>query len=54
MRSAVIVLTVYSEYILLRSFIVGIQGVDKNLVEVAYGMGWLLSSSFQYRLWSEL
>jgi osmoprotectant transport system permease protein len=39
MRSAVIVLTVYSEYILLRSFIVGIQGVDKSLVEVAYGMG---------------
>lgn len=39
MRTAVIVLTVYSEYVLLRSFITGIQGVDPQLVEVATGMG---------------
>lgn len=39
MRSAIIVLTIYSEYVLLRSFIVGIREVDPNLVEVARGMG---------------
>lgn len=39
MRSAIIVLTVYSEYVLLRSFITGIQGVAPTLVEVAQGMG---------------
>lgn len=39
MRTAVIVLTVYCEYILLRSFITGIRGVDANMVEVARGMG---------------
>lgn len=39
MRSAVIVLTIYCEYILLRSFITGIQKVDPQLVEVARGMG---------------
>lgn len=39
MQTAVIVLTVYSEYVLLRSFITGIRGVDPQLVEVATGMG---------------
>ena len=39
MPSAIIVLTIYSEYVLLRSFIVGIREVDPNLVEVAQGMG---------------
>jgi osmoprotectant transport system permease protein len=39
MWTAVIVLTVYSEYILLRSFIIGIRGVDSDLVEVARGLG---------------
>lgn len=39
MRSAIIVLTIYSEYVLLRSFIVGIREVDLSLVEVARGMG---------------
>ncbi|MCH3921670.1 ABC transporter permease [Limosilactobacillus sp.] len=39
MWTAVIVLTVYSEYILLRSFITGIRGVDSDLVEVARGLG---------------
>lgn len=39
MRSAIIVLTVYCEYILLRSFITGIQGVDPSLIEVSRGLG---------------
>ncbi|WP_295729472.1 ABC transporter permease [uncultured Limosilactobacillus sp.] len=39
MRTAIIVLTLYAEYVLLRSFITGIQGVDPQLVEVAIGMG---------------
>lgn len=39
MRTAIIVLTVYCEYILLRSFITGIRGVDPSMVEVAQGMG---------------
>ncbi|WP_057807732.1 ABC transporter permease, partial [Limosilactobacillus pontis] len=39
MKTAVIVLTVYCEYILLQSFITGIRGVDPSLVEVAHGMG---------------
>lgn len=39
MRSAIIVLTVYCEYILLRSFITAVQGVDPLLVKVARGMG---------------
>lgn len=39
MRSAIIVLTIYCEYILLRSFITAVQGVDPLLVKVARGMG---------------
>lgn len=39
MRTAIIVLAVYCEYILLRSFTTGVQGVDPTLVEVARGMG---------------
>lgn len=39
MRTAVIVLTVYCEYVLLRSFITGIRSVDPALVEVAQGLG---------------
>lgn len=39
MRSAIIVLTVYCEYILLRSFITGIRGVNPQLIEVSRGMG---------------
>lgn len=39
MRSAIIVLTIYCEYILLRSFITGIRGVSPQLVEVSRGMG---------------
>lgn len=39
MRSAIIVLTIYCEYILLRSFITGVRGVNQQLVEVARGVG---------------
>lgn len=39
MRTAIIVLTLYCEYVLLRTFITGIQEVDPSLVEVAKGMG---------------
>lgn len=39
MRTAIITLTIYCEYVLLRTFITGIQGVDPTLVEVAKGLG---------------
>ena len=53
MWTAVIVLTVYCEYILLRSFITGIRGVDPAMVEVAKGMGmtkWQVFSKVQLPL----
>jgi len=37
--TAIIVLTFYSEYILLRSFITGIKEIDSNYLEVAKGLG---------------
>lgn len=37
--SAIIVLTFYSEYVLLRSFITGIREVDPGYLEVARGLG---------------
>lgn len=37
--TAIIVLTFYSEYVLLRNFITGIQEVDPNYIEVAKGVG---------------
>lgn len=37
--SAIIVLAFYSEYVLLRTFITGIQEVDPNYIEVAKGVG---------------
>lgn len=46
MRTAIIVLTLYAEYVLLRSFITGIQGVDPQLVEVASGMGMTSRQTF--------
>lgn len=46
MRSAIIVLTVYCEYVLLRTFITGIQGIDPALVEVARGMGMTRRQAF--------
>ena len=37
--TAIIVLTFYSEYILLRSFITGIREIDPTYLEVAKGLG---------------
>ena len=37
--SAIIVLTLYIEYVLLRNFITGIDEVDPNYIEVARGIG---------------
>lgn len=39
MRTAIIVLTIYCEYVLLRTFITGIQEIDPAMIEVARGMG---------------
>lgn len=39
MRTAIIVLTLYCEYVLLRTFITGIREVAPSLVEVSKGMG---------------
>lgn len=39
MKSAIIVLAFYSEYILLRTFITGIREVDPAYIEVARGLG---------------
>lgn len=39
MRTAIIVLTIYCEYVLLRTFITGIQEIDPALIEIAKGMG---------------
>lgn len=38
-KTAVIVLVVYCQYILLRNFIAGLNGVDPAVVEAATGMG---------------
>ena len=46
MQTAVVVLTIYCEYILLRSFITGIEAVDPQLVEVSLGMGMTNLQSF--------
>ena len=37
--SAVIVLTFYSEYVILRHFITGVQNIDQEYIEVAHGVG---------------
>ena len=39
MRTAIIVLTIYAEYVLLRSFITALQEIDPQLIEVPTGMG---------------
>ena len=39
MRTAIIVLTIYCEYVLLRTFITGIQEIDPALIEVSKVMG---------------
>lgn len=37
--TAIIVLAFYNEYVLLRTFIIGIREIDPNYIEVAKGMG---------------
>lgn len=49
MRTAIIVLTVYAEYVLLRNFVTGIRNVDPQLIEVAQGMG-MTSRQIFYRV----
>ncbi|MDO4903038.1 MAG: ABC transporter permease [Limosilactobacillus sp.] len=39
MNTAIVVLTIYCEYILLRNFITGIREVDPVMIDVAKGMG---------------
>lgn len=37
--TAVIVLVIYNQYLLLRNFLAGLDGVDKSVVEAAAGLG---------------
>lgn len=37
--TAIIVLVLYNQYILLRNFIAGLDNVDENIIEAAKGMG---------------
>lgn len=37
--TAVIVLVIYNQYLLLRNFLAGLDSVDKNIVEAALGLG---------------
>lgn len=37
--TAVVVLSLYAEYVLLRSFITGIREVDPKLIEIGFGLG---------------
>ena len=38
-KTAVIVLVIYNQYLLLRNFLAGLDGVDRSVVEAATGMG---------------
>ena len=38
-RTAIIVLVIYNQYLLLRNFLAGLDGVDKGILEAATGMG---------------
>ena len=37
--TAIVVLVIYNQYLLLRNFIAGLDGVDKSVVEAATGLG---------------
>lgn len=39
MKTAVIVLVIYNQYLLLRNFLAGLDGVDGSVVDAATGMG---------------
>ena len=38
-RTAIVVLVIYNQYLLLRNFLAGLDGVDHGVVEAATGMG---------------
>jgi osmoprotectant transport system permease protein len=38
-NTAIFVLVIYNQFLLLRNIIAGLDGVDKNIIEAAYGMG---------------
>ena len=38
-KTAVVALVIYNQYLLLRNFLAGLDGVDKSVVEAARGMG---------------
>lgn len=38
-RTAILVLVVYNQFLLIRNFLAGLESVDASIVEAAYGMG---------------
>ena len=38
-RTAIVALVIYNQYLLLRNFLAGLDGVDRGIVEAATGMG---------------
>ena len=38
-RTAILVLVVYNQFLLIRNFLAGLDSVDKSVIEAAYGMG---------------
>ena len=38
-KTAIVVLVIYNQYLLLRNFLAGLDGVDRSVVEAATGMG---------------
>lgn len=50
-RTAIFVLTVYNQYILVKNIIAGFQSINPSIIEAAYGMGMSeLQSFFKVRL----
>ena len=50
-KTAILVLVVYNQFLLIRNFLAGLESVDKSVVEAAYGMG---MSEAQVLGWIEL
>lgn len=46
-KTAIIALVIYNQYLLLRNFLAGLDGVDRSIVEAATGMG----MTHMQRLW---
>ena len=38
-KTAILVLVVYNQFLLIRNFLAGLENVDKSIIEAAYGMG---------------